>query len=80
MLVWTCDRSTWDAVPPNEALRLWLKVQLQQKPCESLHCGCQLLDRSANIRLHAVQADSKHQNGHGQARRYMIVEQELSRL
>jgi hypothetical protein len=30
--------STWDAVPPNEALRLWLKVQLQQKPCESLHC------------------------------------------
>jgi hypothetical protein len=30
--------STWEAVPPNDALRLWLKVQLQQKPCESLHC------------------------------------------
>lgn len=37
MSAWRCDRSTWEAVPPNEALRLWLKVQLQQKPCESLH-------------------------------------------
>ena len=49
---------TWDAVPPNEALRLWLKVQLQQKPCESLHCGCQPLQGLTNLHPHAVRVTS----------------------
>lgn len=30
------NRITWSAVLPKVLLRLWLNVQLQQNPCDSL--------------------------------------------